>query len=207
MTKRGVVFVALTLIGAGYFGPWVWHATAGLTMSADDLGEWLKFMPIVQAGQSGIIRELFYTPIWIAAIGVGLFAGRATAIAWKLVLLALSLLIVFTPLPKYPELMMAFKTSEFAPTFWGTIVAMLLSIGLAIFGGRLGDRVDAIAWMGLGLAAAAIAPLHFIKVVPEIDRLYHFAIGWGVFAVVMGGIGLVAIGISMVIDKRRPRKG
>jgi hypothetical protein len=61
--------------------------------------------------------------------------------------------------------------------------------------------------MGLGLAAAAIAPLHFIKVVPEIDRLYHFAIGWGVFAVVMGGIGLVAIGISMVIDKRRPRKG
>ncbi len=204
--KRGVVFIALMLIGAGYFGPWVWHTTAGLTMSADDLGEWLKFMPIVRAGRSGIIRELFYTPIWIAAIGGGLLAGRMRAIGWKIALMAVCLLIVFTPLPKYPELLTAFETSEFAPTFWLTIVAMLSSIALAAFGDRLGDRADAIGWTGLGLAAATIAPLHFIKVVPEVDRLYHFAIGWGVFAVVIGGAGLVAIGVSMLMGKRRPRE-
>ena len=202
MTKRGGLFIALALIGAGYFGAWVWHPTAALTYSADDLGEWLKFFPIVQAGQSGIVRELFYLPIWITAIGLDLFAGRVKSIGWKMMLVGLSALLVFTPLPKYPELLTAYRTSEFAPTFWITVASLLIAIVLAIFGGRLADRVEAIIWIVMGLAAASIAPLHFIKVMPEIERLYHFSIGWGIFAVAIGGVGLAVIGVTMLKRNR-----
>lgn len=198
MTNRSGLFIALALIGAGYFGAWVWHPTAALTYSADDLGEWLKFFPIVRAGQSGIVRELFYLPIWITSIGLGLFAGRVTSIGWKLALVGLSALLVFTPLPKYPELLTAYRTSEFAPTFWITVASLLFAIASAIFGERLADRAEAIIWLVAGLAAASIAPLHFVKVIPEIDRLYHFSIGWGIFAVAIGGAGLAAIGVTML---------
>ena len=193
-------------IGAGYFGAWVWHKTAGLTYAADDLGEWLKFFPVVRAGQSGIIRELFYSPIWITAMGLGLFAGRVRSIGWKITLIGLSGLLVLTPLPKYPELLTAYQSSEFAPTFWITVAAMLSALVGAMFGRRLAHRMEATAWLVLGVAAAFIAPLHFVKVIPEIARLYHFAIGWGLFAVVIGGIGLAAVGVRMLIEKKRPRR-
>jgi len=64
--------------------------------------------------------------------------------------------------------------------------------------------VEAILWIVLGLAAASIAPLHFVKVAPELDRLYPLAGGWGVVAVVAGGLGLALIGLAGLISKKRP---
>ncbi len=200
--RREGILIALALIGAGYFGPWVWHKDVSLILSADDLAEWLKFMPIVGAGQSGIIRELFYIPIWLTSIGLGVLAGHVKSIGWRLALVGLSLLLVFTPLPKYPELLTAYQSSDFAPTFWITIGSMVISFGLAIFGSRLSDRVQALVWIGIGFMAASIAPLHFVKVVPEIERLYPFSIGWGIFAVAIGGMGLTAIGVRLLMTKR-----
>ena len=206
MKWRGLLFLALALIGAGYFGPWVAHKDAGLNLSADDLAEFVKFMPAVRSGEIGIVRELFFVPIWLTSIGLGLLASHIKSLGLRLVLLALSLLLVFTPLPGFTFLLTAYRSPEFGPTFWATVVAMLLSIGLTVSGGRIlrADRVEAILWIVLGLAAASIAPLHFVKVAPEIDRLYHFAVGWGSIAVVAGGLGLALIGVAWLISKKTP---
>src|SRR5512144_60818 len=117
MKARRFLWLALLLIGAGYFGPWVWHKAAGLNLSADDLGEWIKFLPAWKSGQLPVMRELFYLPIWLTSI-----------------VLALSVLLVFTPLPKYPELLSAFREPEFMLTFWATMVALLLSVVFAFLG-------------------------------------------------------------------------
>ena len=206
MKWRGLLLVALALIGAGYFGPWAAHKDAGLNLSADDLAEFVKFMPVVRSGEIGIVRELFFVPIWLISIGLGLLASRVKSLGLRLALLALSLLLVFTPLPGFTFLLTAYRSPEFGPTFWVTIVVMLLSIGLAVFGGRIfrTDRVEAFLWSVLGLAAASIAPLHFVKVAPEIERLYHFSTGWGVIAVVAGGLGLALIGVAWLISKKTP---
>jgi hypothetical protein len=196
--------ISLALIAAGYFGPWVAHRAAGLVLSADDLAEWVKFLPAVQAGQSGLVRELFYLPIWIVPIGLGLLAGRITSTVWKSLCLVLALILVFTPLPKYPELLTAYQTPEFAPSFWITVVALVVSMVLGSVGHSLSNRLEALVWIVLGVLAATLAPLHFVKVLPEVEKLYHFAVGWGVFATVGGGIGLIAIGAWMLLGKRRP---
>ena len=206
MKWRVLLFVALGLIGAGYFGPWVAHKDAGLNLSADDLAEFVKFMPVVRSGEIGIVRELFFVPIWLTSIGLGLLASRIKSIGLRVALLTLSLLLVFTPLPGFTFLLTAYRSPEFGTTFWVTVVAMLITIGLAVLGGRIfhADRVEAILWIVLGLAAASIAPLHFVKVAPEIDRLYHFSVGWGVIAVVAGGLGLALIGVAWLISKKTP---
>lgn len=203
MRSRYWLLLALALMAAGYFGLWAAHPAAGLNLSADDLGEWIKFLPAYRAGNNGLIRELFYLPIWLVSLGLGLWAGRLTSSPGKLVVIALSALLVFTPLPKYPELLSAFREPEFAPTFWITVGTLLASIGAAIFGARLSDRVTAILWIASGLSAALIAPLHFWKVTSEIERLYSFSIGWGVIATIVGGLLLAATGAAAFSKRNR----
>ena len=199
---RRLVWPALILIGAGYFGPWVWHKTAALKLSADDLGEWLKFLPAWQSGQLAVTRELFYLPIWLTSIGLGLMAGRIPSWPWKMAALALSLMLVFTPLPKYPELLSAYRQPEFEPAFWATVVALVLSVAFTFLGARLSDRREALLWIVIGIAAALFAPWMFGRAIPEIDRAYHFSIGWGLVVEVLGGVLLALIGLMLLLKKK-----
>jgi hypothetical protein len=203
MRLRHWLWLALLLIGAGYFAPWVWHKDAGLIQSADDLGEWIKFLPAWQAGQLPVLRELFYLPIWLTSIGLGLLAGRITSWPWKIVVLAVSVLLVLTPLPKYPELLSAYRTPEFMLTFWATVAALLLSVVFAFFGSRLPDRVEAILWIVIGVAAALFAPWMFGRAMPDIDRLYHYSIGWGLVAEVIGGVLMAVIGGVLLLKRNQ----
>ncbi len=200
---RRVLWLGLILIGAGYFGPWVWHKAAGLILSADDLGEWIKFLPAWKAGQLPVMRELFYLPIWLTSIGLGLMAGRIKSWPWKLPVLALSLLLVLTPLPKYPEVLSAYREPEFMLTFWATVVALLLSVVFTFFEAHLPDRMEAILWIVIGISAALFAPWMFGRAMPDIDRLYHFSIGWGIFAEVIGGVLLALIGGVLLLKRNR----
>ena len=198
---RHLLWIALLLIGAGYFGPWVWHKAAGLNLSADDLGEWIKFLPAWKAGQLPVMREAFYLPIWLTSIGLGLMAGHIKAWPGKIAVLVLAVILVLTPLPKYPELLTAFREPEFMLTFWTTVVALLLTAAFTFFGGRLPDRVEAILWIVIGMAAALFAPWMFGRAMPDIDRLYHYSIGWGIVAVVIGGVLMAVIGGVLFVKK------
>jgi hypothetical protein len=200
---RRFLWIALLLIGAGYFGPWVWHKAAGLNLSADDLGEWIKFLPAWKSGQLPVLRELFYLPIWLTSIGLGLMAGRIKAWPGKIAVLVLAVVLVFTPLPKYPELLSAFREPEFMLIFWATVAALLLTVVFTIFGSRLPDRVEAILWIVIGISAALFAPWMFGRAMPDIDRLYHYAIGWGIVAVVAGGALMAVIGGVMLLKRNR----
>ena len=200
---RRLLWVGVLLMGVGYFGPWVAHKAAGLNLSADDLGEWIKFLPAWRSGQLPVIRELFYLPIWLTAIGLGLKAGRLKSRPWKLAVWALSMLLVLTPLPKYPELLSAYRTPEFAPTFWATAAALLIASGLAFFGARLPNRAEAILWIFIGISAALFAPWMFGRAMPDIDQLYHYSIGWGVIAEVAGGVLLAATGVWGMVRPHR----
>jgi len=191
---RRLLWLALFLIGAGYFGPWVWHKAAGLNLSADDLGEWLKFLPAWRSGQLPIMREVFYLPIWLTSIGLGLMAGRIKWWPGKLAVLALAVILVLTPMPKYPELLTAFREPELMLVFWTTVAALLLTVDFTFFGSRLPDRVEAILWIVIGISAALFAPWMFGRAMPDIDRLYHFSIGWGIVAVVAGGALMAVMG-------------
>ena len=202
---RRLLWLALLLIGVGYFGPWVWHKAAGLILSADDLGEWIKFLPAWQSGQLPVMRELFYLPIWLTAIGLGLMAERITSKLWKSIVLVLAVILVFTPLPKYPELLSAYREPEFMLTFWTTVLAFLLTVVFTFFGSRLPDRVEAILWIVIGVSAALFAPWMFGRAMPDIDRLYHYSIGWGIVAVVSGGVLMAVIGGVLLLRKKQGR--
>ena len=63
--------------------------------------------------------------------------------------------------------------------------------------------VDLAVLVVAGLAVALIAPLHFVKVLPEIERLYHVSIGWGLIATVLGGLSLSMLGVWQWRSKQK----
>jgi len=42
--------------------------------------------------------------------------------------------------------------------------------------------------MMIGVSAGLFAPWMFGRAMPDIDRLYHYSIGWGIVAEVIGGM-------------------
>ncbi len=67
------------LVLAGYFGPWINHRAAVLVVTGLDLGEYVKFLPVVQQGQLSIWREGFYLPLVTVSLMLSLRAFRHAA--------------------------------------------------------------------------------------------------------------------------------
>jgi hypothetical protein len=198
------ILIGLLTALAGYFGPWVWHPAVALRLSADDLGEFVKFIPAVQFGALPITRELFYAPIWLAAIGIACWVGVYVRRRW--VRAVIGLLLIYAsiwPMPPYPFILDAYRSSEFGPAFWTSVLAALLCAAGLLFGRRLADRWQRLLWIAIGLPGASLAPLAFFQARPAIEELYRFTIGWGLAAV---ALGFAAAAISGFWPMRRSMK-
>lgn len=77
---RWLLPVAGLLILAGYFGPWVPHAVAGLVVLGLDLGEYVKFLPTVRSGEVTLWRESFYLPLIAVSLA---FSSAAFRPLWR----------------------------------------------------------------------------------------------------------------------------
>ncbi len=207
MSLRNFLLAALLTVLAGYFGPWTWHPAVVFQYSADDLAEFVKFMPAVRSGQVLITRELFFLPIWLASIGLCIWLGQH-ARRWLLrgALGAVAIYASIWPMPTYPFILDAYQSPEFGLTFWVSVVAALACATALAFGARIPGRVRAVLWILLGLTGATVAPLHFVRLKPALDALHGWtmSLGWGIGAVVVGFLAVVAIG---VLELRRQLAG
>jgi hypothetical protein len=195
--SKALLFVALLVALAGYFGPWVWHPSVALRYSADDLAEFVKLMPGVRSGQVSITRELFYLPIWLASIGLALWLGRIARSRWMRWLAGLPVVYAsMWPMPMYPFILDAYRSPEFSLSFWVSVLAATLCVIALAFGSRLPDRATASTWIAIGSTGASVAPLHFVRLQPALDVLHGWtmSIGWGIVAVVIGFLTVAVAG-------------
>lgn len=203
MSFRILLLVALLVALAGYFGPWTWHPAVAFRYSADDLAEFVKFMPVVRSGQVSITRELFFLPIWLAAVGLGVWLGQY--VRRKSVRVLFGLAVIYAsiwPMPMYPFILDAYRSSEFGLSFWGSIVAAAACAAALAFGARVPDWARSGLWILIGLIGASVAPLHFVRLKPALDAQHGWAlgIGWGIVAVV---VGFFAVALTGVVALRR----
>ena len=144
MRIRVFLLISLLVAIAGYFGPWTSHPAVAFQYSADDLSEFVKFMPAVRAGQVAVTRELFFLPIWLGAAGVALWSGRY--IRGKVFRWSIGLATVYAavwPMPRYPFILDAYRSAEFGASFWVSVAAAILCIVLVAFGARAPARLRA----------------------------------------------------------------
>ncbi len=70
------VAISLSLALIGYFAPWVPHRSAALAVTGFELAEFAKFFPQVQGGAVPLTRAVFYLPLVVAGVSLGLFVGQ-----------------------------------------------------------------------------------------------------------------------------------
>lgn len=197
MQLRVLLLATLIIAIAGYFGPWTWHPAVAFQYSADDLSEFVKFMPAVRGGQVMIARELFFLPIWSGAVGVALWSGRfIRGTVARCVIGAMVVYAAMWPLPRYPFILDAYRSTEFGASFWGSLAASAACIALLALGARLSDRWRAALWIAIGLLGATIAPVVFAQTKPALDALHGWSlsIGWGLVADVAGFLVVALMG-------------
>ncbi|HEY4689971.1 MAG TPA: hypothetical protein VIK33_11710 [Anaerolineae bacterium] len=207
MRLRILLLLALLAALVGYFGPWTWHPAIAFRYSADDLSEFVKFMPAVRSGQVSITRELFFLPIWLATIGLALWFGKYAGRRWvRWMVGALVIYAAVWPMPMYPFILDAYRSPEFGLSFWGSLVAAAVCLVLLAFGSRLPERLAAFAWIVIGIAGATIAPLHFIRLKPALDALHTWtlSVGWGIAAVVIGFAAVALVSAWMIGARTSP---
>lgn len=203
---RGALGGALLAL-VGVWGAWVSHEDAGLVLSGWDLTEWVKFLPEVRAGTESITRELFYLPVWclglvFALLGNRPVEGRATH-SRRLASMALGLALTLLILPPYPFVKTAFKSNEFGGQFYlGLSGAFLVS--LSPLTGRLSGRATGVGLIALALLGGGPALGQFGLVRPKIQALYGSTLGWGwgLFALIAGLGGVLAVGVCLVVGRR-----
>ncbi len=60
--QQTILHLSFTAILLGYWLVWMPGPVAGLQLIGLEMGEWVKFLPQVQAGQINVSRNLFYLP-------------------------------------------------------------------------------------------------------------------------------------------------
>ena len=195
------------LAAVGYYGAWIAHGTAALTLSGADIGEFVKFLPGVLDGSLQVIRQFFYLPPLAVVVGVALLVGsrelRYPALVRVLALiLAVPVSLQLLPPAWSPASLL---TAEFRLQTITLIVCWLLLAGFWLWG-RLPVRLTGTLAAALALASAVLSAWQYLAVKGAIDAVYGTQppIGWG-FYVCQVGLLLMAAG-GLVLAWRRPRR-
>ena len=200
---RWLPLLALTVALVGFFGPWIPHKTAALTVTGFELSELAKFFPEVQTGAVRLVRTLFLAPLTAVSVLLGIWVhAYASRRAVRILLTALAALVALAALPPYESLRAPDYAGQLGLALGGALLVLLTPLTRRI-GGR--TRWIAIALLAL---AGAVGPLsQFVVLRPLVRALYNqpLGLGWGLVACV-AGFGLAAAwAIFAAVALNRPR--
>jgi hypothetical protein len=181
--------IGLLIALAGYFGPWVNHPVAGLVITGLDLGEYVKFLPVVRDGTVTIWREGFYAPLVAISAAAALAAYRPDLAYRGWLRMALLILAIVAALNLVPPAWTPTRLLE--PEFrlqTTSLILLLVGVAFSPFLALLPRVLAAMIVTMLALIAIA-TPLHgFFQVLPAVQTLYNQPLdaAWGLWLMVVG---------------------
>jgi hypothetical protein len=206
--------LGLVLAIVGYFGPWVSHRTAALTVTGWELAEFAKFFPQVQGGTVSIARELFYLPLVTVSLVLAFLASRSPARPARWVvppLLATLLVAALLPYSVVDAARQALATRGplvVDPQYTGQLVLVALGVALTLLvplARRLPRRLQDVLIALLALAGAIPALWQFALLHPLVVALYAapVGLGWGLIGCAAGSVLLLLSGVLVAASPDR----
>jgi len=169
-SARVLLLVGWVLAAIGYYGAWISHETAALTLSGVDLGEFVKFLPGVLDGSLIVVRQLLYLPPFAVVVSVALLVGSEPlhypwALRWLAVVLAVPVSLQLLP-PAWS--VASLTSSEFRAQTIALGVSWLLLGGFWLWG-RLPAWLTGTTSAILCLAAIGLSAWQLLIAKPAID--------------------------------------
>ena len=189
------------LAALGYYGPWVAHTTAALSLGGVDMAEFVKFLPPVQDGSLPIVRQLFYLPPLAVVVSVALSAWSRTLrypwpLRWLFLAAALPVSLQLLPPAWSPSSLLGPEFRLQTAALGGCWLLLALSWLLGRLPAWVGGSLTAV----LALGAASLPAWQFELAKPAINAVYGRppAVGWGFWAGIAGLVILAAAGVGLV---------
>jgi hypothetical protein len=230
MRHRYFRLAAVALALAGYWSPWLTHATAALRLNGYELSEWVTFLPGVRSGELPLSRLLFLLPLACLALLLSLVATRvpvrlaapplgqpvarapqprrpgwaaalpAVAGPWAWPLLGAAALCAFIILPPYPYILTAFRDPEFQAQFFIACSTLLGLLFVAYLPVELKDGLQVL----LGAAGTLLGAFALLNVRPVASALLNMpwpiGLGWGFM--LLGFAALALAGLAQLFGPR-----
>jgi hypothetical protein len=189
-------FIGSVLVVTGFFGPWVAHKTAALTVTGYELSEFAKFFPQVHGGMVPVRRALFVTPLLAAVVSLALVIQRSDrSRLFRLAGIALAALLGLVALPPVEAILEPGYRTQLSLVAGGLL--LMLATPLAR---QLSEQVQGSLVLLLALAGAVPALWQAVLLRPLVAELYGRAVwpGWGLIVSVVGLLTLVVAGLRGV---------
>jgi hypothetical protein len=205
-----LVAAGWALAATGYYGAWIAHGTAALTLSGVDMGEFVKFLPSVLDGSLQVTRQLLYLPPLAIVVGVALLIGSRelrypSSVRVLALILAVPVSLQLLPPAWSPASLL---TPEFRLQTIALIVCWLLLASFWLWG-RLPLRLTGTLTAVLALAAAVLSAWQHLAVKGAIDDVYGTPppVGWGFYVSLAGLLLMTAGGLLLAWRGPRNRSG
>ena len=207
---RWLLPIGWAVAAVGYFGPWIGHQTAALTVTGVDMAEFVKFVPGIAEASFPIFRELFYLPPLAVVVSVAVLIGSkelAYPRPFRALVLGLALPLSLQLLPPAwsPGVLL---TAEFRLQTAALLLCWLL---LASF--WLLARLPVVVRSALSaipvLGAGTLPVWQFVILRPAIDGVYGspVSLGWGLFACLAGLALIVVTNVVLFLGSQQTRTG
>ncbi|MBP7998996.1 MAG: hypothetical protein KA314_06495 [Chloroflexi bacterium] len=207
--QQTLLHVSLTAILAAYWLVWMPGPGAGLQLIGLEMGEWVKFLPEVRAGQISAGRDLFYLP----PITAGLLLALST-VGWphRWPTWLVRGLAVLVSLLAFPSLD-AIRFEPRSEWLWrlGLVGLVVMGVGVTPWlNGRRGKAAAAFTiLLSLIAIAGAVLPVWaYLVMRPAISHALTRPVGFGPgFWLNMGGHGVAAaVLLASLVYTREPRE-
>lgn len=189
------LLLAFTLILAAYLMVWLAHenGAAGLSFIGLEIGEWVKFLPQMQAGEILPGRDLFYLPPVTLGLMLVLFTAGWPQGRWQT--RATRGLAVLVSLLAFPSLD-AIRLEPSSEWLWRLLLVGLVVVAALLAGllGRVPGRVRWLLMAVLGTAGGVLPTWAFFAIRPAAEEVLQSAVqpGLGVWLNMAGHL-LVAM--------------
>jgi hypothetical protein len=202
--RKGSVLCSLQFIGSaliviGFFGPWVAHKTAGLTVTGYELSEFAKFFPQVQGGAVPVRRALFITPLLAAVVSLALVIQRSgRGRAFRFAGTATALLLGLVALPPFQAIFEPQYRLHLALLTGGVLLTLATPLAR-----QLSEGVRGIWLLFLTLVGAAPALWQITLLHPLVVELYSAPV-WPDWGLIVCAIGFLTLLVASLRDILRP---
>jgi hypothetical protein len=193
--RWGLSFVGIALAVVGYFGPWIPHETAALTVPGSELSWFAKSFGLP-------LREFFVLPLVVAAVLFSLVAQRLVVRSLaRLGVIAFGGLLVLASVPVYDSILASEYRGQLVLTAVGVVLVLLTG-----FSPRLSRHTWGALVVLLALGGIVPALWRFLTFRPRVAALYDDAlgVGWGLVLCVTGFALLLVCGLLAVVISPPP---
>ena len=176
--QQTVLHLSFAAILLGYWLVWMPGPVAGLQLIGLEMGEWVKFLPQVRAGQISASRNLFYLPpillAWLLALITVSWPNRWQT--WAVRILAIG--VGWLAFPSLDAIRFEPRSEWLLRLVWVGLV-VLVAVGSGVIKGRSAAAFIPIILALIAIAGAILPTWAYLAMRPAIAQVLAQPVGFG----------------------------